>query len=99
MFHMKLDIFIQGNITEFNTAKTKNTMNISVNIPTFIRPTPMHYELCFLCMAHTCPYDRQSSHAAFTATVTSYIQVIEKSDLCMETTSPYEGHTSCPFFS
>ena len=85
MFHVKLNIFIHGNTTEINTAMTKNTININANIPTLMQPTPTHYELCFLHMAHACPYDRQSSHA--------------KSDLRMDTTSPYEGHISHPFFS
>ena len=58
----------------------------------------MHYELYILHMAHACPYDRQSSHATFTVTVTSYIWVSKKSDLHVETTSPYEGHTSHPSF-
>ena len=49
-------------------------------------------------MAHACPYNRQSSHAIPTATVTSYIWVIKNSDLHMETTSPYEGHTRHPSF-
>ena len=34
----------------------------------------------------------------FTVTVTSCIQAIQKSDLHMETTSAYEGHTSRPSF-
>ena len=59
---------------------------------------PMYYELCFLRMAHACPYDRQSSHTISTVTATSYIWVIKHSDLHEETTSPYEGHTSCPSF-
>ena len=50
-------------------------------------------------MAHTCPYDRQSSRMSFTATATSYIWVTQILKLCMETTSPYEGHTSRPSFS
>ena len=58
---MKLDIFIHRNTTEFDTAMTKKTDTISVNIPASMRPTPMHYELCFLHMAHAYPYDRQSS--------------------------------------
>ena len=49
----------------------------------------MHYELCFLHMAHACPYDRQSSCTTFTETAISYIRV---------TTFPYEGHTSHPSF-
>ena len=99
MFHVKLNIFIHRNTTEFNTAMTKFTGNISANIPKLMRPTPTHYELCFLHVAHACPYDRQSSHMALTVTATSYIQVIKKLDLCMETISPNEGHTSHPSFS
>ena len=45
------------------------------------------------------PYDRQSSCTSFTATGTSYIRVTTILKLCMETTSPYEGHTSRPSFS
>ena len=56
----------------------------------------MHYKLCFLHVAHACPYDRQSHHTISTVTATSYIQVTEHSDLCMESTSPYEGHTHHP---
>ena len=71
---MKLDMFIHRNTTEFNTAMTKYTGNISITIPTLMQPTLMHYELCFLHVAHACPYDRQSCHVTFTATATSYIQ-------------------------
>ena len=53
----------------------------------------MHYELCFLHVAHTCPDDRQPSRSSFTVTATSYIWVTQILNLCMETTSPYEGHT------
>ena len=95
---MKLDILIHWKNTGFNTAMTKITININANIPALARPTLTHYELCFLCMAHTCPDDRQSSHSSFTATATSYIQVTQILNLHMETTSPYEGHTSCPSF-
>ena len=35
----------------------------------------------------------------FTATVTSYIQVTQNLNLCMETASPYEVHTSHTFFA
>ena len=50
--------------------------------------------------SHGCcsPYDRQSSRVNFTATVTSYIQVTQNFTLCVETASPYEGHTSRTFF-
>ena len=77
---------------------TKIPVNINANIPALTQPTLMHYELCFLCMAHECPYDRQSSCVIPTVTATSYIWVIENSDLHVETTSPYEGHTSWPSF-
>ena len=45
------------------------------------------------------PYDRQSSRMNFTATATSYIRVTQILKLCMETASPYEGHTSRTFFA
>ena len=76
----------------------KTTGNGSINIPVLMQPTLMHYELCFLCVTQSFPYDRQSSCMTFTVTATSYIWDIEKSDLCMETTSTYEGHTSHPSF-
>ena len=44
------------------------------------------------------PYDRQSGRTSFTVTATLYIQVTQIFKLCMETTSPYEGHTSHPSF-
>ena len=50
-------------------------------------------------MAHTCPDDRQSSCSSFTVTVTSYTQVTQILNLHVETTSPYEGHTSHSSFS
>ena len=96
---MKLNIIIHGNTTEFNTAMTKTTSNISINIPTLTRPTPTHYELHSQCIAQSRPYNRQSSHMTFTVTETLYIWVIKKSELHVETTSPYEGHTSCPSLS
>ena len=71
---------------------------INANIPALMQPTLTHYEPCFLCVAHTCLYDRQSSRMSFTATVTSYIQVTQSSNLHMKTTSPCGGHTSCPSF-
>ena len=95
---MILNIFIHGIITEFNTAIMKIAVNINANIPALMRPTLTYYELCFLHVAHTCPDDRQSSHSGYTATVTSYIQVIQILKLRMETTSPYEEHTSCSSF-
>ena len=84
MFHVNLDIFIHGNNAQCNTAMTKIPIIINANIPALMQPTPTHYEHGFLCMAHTCPYDRQSSHSTFTATATSYIRVTENSDLHME---------------
>ena len=95
---MKLNIFIHGNTTQFNTALRKNTININANIPALMRPTLMHHELCFLHVAHACPYNRQSSHATFTVTETLYIWATGNLDICMVTTSPYEGHTSHPSF-
>ena len=89
-----LNIFIHGNIAECNTAMMKITININANIPALMQPTPTHYKLCFLCMAHTCPDDRQSSHSSFTVTATSYIWVTQILNVQMETTPPYEGHTS-----
>ena len=91
---MLLDIFIHGNNTECNTAMMKIPMYINTNIPVLMQPILMHHERCFLHMAHTCPYDRQSSHMNFIVTVTSYIRVTQILDLRMETKSPYEGHTS-----
>ena len=46
---------------------------------------------------HCSPYNRQSSRTSFTATVTSYIWVTHILKLCVETASPYEGHTSRTF--
>ena len=77
---------------------TQNSIIINANIPVLMQPTAMHYELCFLCVAHAYPYDRQSTDVIPTATVTSYIQVIENSDLSMETESFYKGQTSHPSF-
>ena len=57
-----------------------------------MRPTPKNHE-------HCSPYNRQSSRTNFTVTVTSYIRVTQILKLCMETTSPYEGHTSHTFFA
>ena len=97
--HAKLDIFIHGNMTGLNTAKMKIPVYINTNIPALMQPTPMHYELCLLCMAHTFPDDRQSSCSSFTVTVTLYIQVTKILKLCVEMTSSYKGHTSHPSFS
>ena len=87
-FHVKLNIFIHRNTTEFDTAMTKNAVNISTNTPVLTQPTPTHYILCSLHVAHACPNDRQSSHMTFTVTATLYIWVFQKSDLHMDTTSP-----------
>ena len=88
---MKLDNFIHGNITGHTTAMKKITGSINVIIPALTRPTQMHHE-------RGNPYDRQSSRTNFTATATSYIRVTLSLKRHMETTSPYEGHTSCTFF-
>ena len=90
MSHVKLDIFIHGKNTGFNTAMMKITVNINANIHTLMQPTLMHDELCFPCMAHKYPDDRQSSHSSFTVTVTLYIWVTQILNLHMESTSPYE---------
>ena len=90
--HVKLDNFIHGNITGLNIAMTKITRSIKVIILALTRPTPTNHECCS-------PYDRQSSHTRFTVTATSYIRVTQIIKLCVETTSPYEGHTSHTFFA
>ena len=80
--HVILDIFIHGNITGVTIAMKKITGSINVIIPALTRPTPTNHECCS-------PYDRQSSHASFTVTVTSYIWVTQILKLRMETASPY----------
>ena len=95
---MKLNILIHGNNTECNTAMMKIPVYINAKIPTLMQPILMHHKCCFLCMAYACPYNRQSSHVSFNVTVTSYIWDTQILDLLMETTSPYEGHTSCSSF-
>ena len=70
----------------------KITGSINVINPTLTRPTPMHHE-------RGNPYDRQSSRTNFTAAATLYIRVTQNLKRRMETTSPYEGHTSCTFFA
>ena len=90
--HVKLDNFIHGNITGRTTAMKKITRSINVIIPALTRPTPTHHE-------QGNPYDRQSSRTNFTATATSYLQVTQNLKQCVETTSPYEGHTSRTFFA
>ena len=66
--HMKLDNFIQRNITGRTTAMKKITGSINVINPALTRPSPMHQE-------HDNPYDRQSSCMNLNATATSYIRV------------------------
>ena len=70
----------------------KITGPINIIIPTLMRPTLTHHEC-------DNPYDRQSSRTVFTATATSYIWVTQNSRRHVETTSPYEGHTSHTFFA
>ena len=90
--HVKLDIFIHGNIAGRTTAMNKITGSINVIIPALTRPTPTHHE-------RGNPYDRQSSRANFNATATSYIRVTQNLKRHVETTSPYEGHTSRTFYT
>ena len=92
MSHVKLDIFIHGNITGLIIAMKKITRPINVIIPALTRPTPMNNE-------HCSPYHRQSNHKSFAVTATLYIQVTQILQLCMETASTYEGHTSHTFFA
>ena len=89
--HVKLDIFIYGNITVLNHAMKKITSSINVIIPVLTRPTLMNHECCS-------PYNRQSSHMSSTATVTLYSWVTQILKLRVETASPYERHTSLTFF-
>ena len=84
--HVKLNIFIHRNITGLTIAMTKIT-----RIPALTRTTLTNHECCSL-------YDRQSSCTSFNATVTSYIRVTQNLKRCVETVSPYEGHTSRTFF-
>ena len=88
---MKLDNFIHGNITGLTVNMKKITGSINVIIPVLTRPTLTHHE-------RGNPYDRQSSRMNFTATATLYIRVIQNLKRRVETTSPYEGHTSRTFF-
>ena len=90
--HVKLDNFIHGNIAGRTTAMHKITGSINVIIPALMRPTPTHHE-------HGNPYDRQSSRMNFTATATSYIRVSQNLKQRVEIASPYEGHTSCTFYT
>ena len=90
--HMKLDNFIHGNIAGRTTTMKKITGSINIIIPALTRPTQTHHE-------RGNRYDRQSSRTNFTATATSYIRVTQNLKRHMETTSPYEGHTSRTFFA
>ena len=90
--HVKLDNFIHGNIAGNTTAMHKITGSINVIIPALTRPTPTHHE-------RGNPYDRQSSRTNFNATATSYIWVTQNLKRRVETTSPYEGHTSRTFYT
>ena len=92
MSHVKLDIFIDGNITGLTIDMKKNTRSINVIIPTLTQPTLTNQE-------RSSPYDRQSSRTSFIATATSYIWVTQILKRCMETASPYKGHTSRMFFA
>ena len=90
--HVKLEKFIHGNITGLTTAMKTITRSINVIIPALMRPTPTHHE----CGN---PYDRQSSCTNFNVTATSYIRVTQNLKRRVETTSPYERHTSRTFFA
>ena len=90
--HVKLDNFIHGNITGLTTAMKTITGSINVIIPALTRPTLMHHK-------HGNPYNRQSSRTNFNATATTYIRVTQNLKRRVETTSPYEGHTSRTFFA
>ena len=91
MSHVKLGNFIHGNITGLTIAMKKNTGSINVIIPALMRPTPMHHE-------RGNPYNRQSSRMNFNVTATTFIRVTQNLKRRVETTSPYEGHTSRTFF-
>ena len=90
--HVNLDNFIHGNIAGRTTAMNKITGSINVMNPVLTRPTPTNHE-------RGNPYDRQSSRTNFTATATSYIRVTQNLKQRMETSSPYEGHTSRTFYT
>ena len=90
--HVKLGNFIHGNIAGLTIAMKKITGSINVIIPMLTRPTPTHHE-------RGNPYNRQSSRTNFSATATSYIRVTQNLKRRVETTSPYEGHTSRTFFA
>ena len=63
-FQVNLKIFIHRNTTESITAMTKNTGNTCVNIPALTQPTLMHYELCFLHVETTSPYEGHTSRTS-----------------------------------
>ena len=90
--HVKQDNVIHGNITDLTVAVKKITGSINDIIPALTRPTLTHHE----CGN---PYNRQSSRTNFIATATSYIRVTQNLKRCVETASPYEGHTSRTFFA
>ena len=90
--HVKLVNFIHSNITGLTTAMKKITGSINIINPALTQPTPTHHE-------HDNPYDRQSSRTNFNATATSYIRDTQNLKRHVETTSPYEGHTSRTFFA
>ena len=89
--HVKLGNFIHRIIAGLTIAMKKNTRSINIIIPALTRPTPTHHE-------RGNPYDRHSSRMNFNATATSYIRVTKNLKQRVETTSPYEGHTSRTFF-
>ena len=90
--HVKLDIFIHGNITGLTIAMKKITGSINVINPALMRPTLTKHERCS-------PYDRQSSRTIFTASATSYIRVTQILKQRVEISSPYKRHTSRTFFA
>ena len=90
--HVKLDIFIHRNSTGLTIAMKKIPGSINVINPALMRPTPTNHE-------RSSSYDRQSSRMSFTVTATSYIRVTQNLKRCVETASPYEGHTSHTSFT
>ena len=90
--HVKLDIFIHGNIAGRTTAMIKITGSINVIIPALTRPTLRHHK-------RGNPYDRQSSRTNFNAAATPYIRVTQNLKRRVEIASPYEGHTRRTFFA
>ena len=69
----------------------KITGSINIINPALTRPTLTHHE-------RGNPYDRHSSRMKFTVTATPYIRVTRNLRRRVETTSPYEEHTSRTFF-